>query len=277
MIYQLLIDGLVPGILYSLLALGFSLVYKTTRIFHIALPAIFIITVALFWGLAAKFNWPIISITIIAILVATITNILCNKWVYRPLGKRGGAVKFNTLMIALIVMITLVVDIAAFIYGVNTKAIGSVTLSPHSFGNISVTTPQIYQIVMGAIGIIAVCVFCSLLKSDKPEEKKKSASRTWVFLLSGLIIGLSACLNVWSSGMSPHAQMTVILNAVAVMLIGNILGMFGYISGGIVLGILQSLTVSMLSSNWQNIIAYIVIALFLFVFLHKNKQNCQLS
>ena len=35
MILQFLLNGLISGILYSLLAIGFTLVYNTTRIFHI--------------------------------------------------------------------------------------------------------------------------------------------------------------------------------------------------------------------------------------------------
>ena len=34
MILQIIINGFITGILYSLCAIGFALVYNTTRIFH---------------------------------------------------------------------------------------------------------------------------------------------------------------------------------------------------------------------------------------------------
>ena len=42
MIWQFIINGLITGILYSLLAIGFALVYNTTRIFHIAATGIYV-------------------------------------------------------------------------------------------------------------------------------------------------------------------------------------------------------------------------------------------
>lgn len=43
MILQFITNGLVTGLLYSLFAIGFSLVYNTTRIFHIAAAALYVI------------------------------------------------------------------------------------------------------------------------------------------------------------------------------------------------------------------------------------------
>lgn len=36
MLLQFIINGLITGLLYSLLAIGYALVYKITHIFHIA-------------------------------------------------------------------------------------------------------------------------------------------------------------------------------------------------------------------------------------------------
>ena len=40
MLVQYVISGLIIGILYSLLAIGFALVYNTTKVFHIATAAV---------------------------------------------------------------------------------------------------------------------------------------------------------------------------------------------------------------------------------------------
>ena len=42
MLLQFIINGLITGLLYSLLALGFALVYNTTHIFHIAAAGIYV-------------------------------------------------------------------------------------------------------------------------------------------------------------------------------------------------------------------------------------------
>ena len=48
MIVQFIVNGLITGILYSLLAIGFALVYNTTKLFHIAAAALYVLAAFLF-------------------------------------------------------------------------------------------------------------------------------------------------------------------------------------------------------------------------------------
>ena len=69
MIWQFIINVLITGILYSLLAIGFALVYNTTRIFHIAAAGIYVFTAYMFLPLVAKAGLPVISASIIAVIL----------------------------------------------------------------------------------------------------------------------------------------------------------------------------------------------------------------
>lgn len=59
MILQFITNGLVTGLLYSLFAIGFSLVYNTTRIFHIAAAALYVIAAYGFYSFANVMSFPI--------------------------------------------------------------------------------------------------------------------------------------------------------------------------------------------------------------------------
>lgn len=59
MILQFITNGLVTGLLYSLFAIGFSLVYNTTRIFHIAAAALYVIAAYGFYFFANVMSFPI--------------------------------------------------------------------------------------------------------------------------------------------------------------------------------------------------------------------------
>ncbi|MBI4546429.1 MAG: hypothetical protein HY707_00505 [Ignavibacteriae bacterium] len=41
MLQQLLLNGIIAGSIYSLVALGFALIYQTTRFFHFAHGAVY--------------------------------------------------------------------------------------------------------------------------------------------------------------------------------------------------------------------------------------------
>ncbi len=49
MIWQFIINGLITGILYSLLAIGIALVYNTTSIFHITAAGIYVFAAYMFF------------------------------------------------------------------------------------------------------------------------------------------------------------------------------------------------------------------------------------
>ena len=60
MLWQFIINGLITGILYSLLAIGFVLVYNLTRIFHIA-AGIYVFAANIFWFFVTIKNCIVIS------------------------------------------------------------------------------------------------------------------------------------------------------------------------------------------------------------------------
>jgi branched-chain amino acid transport system permease protein len=58
MLLQFVINGIITGILYSLSAIGFALVYNTTRIFHIAAAALYVAGAYIFILLSIRWNFP---------------------------------------------------------------------------------------------------------------------------------------------------------------------------------------------------------------------------
>ena len=59
--------------------------------------------------------------------------------------------------------------------------------------------------------------------------------------------------------------MTVLINAMVAMIIGGNGKFWTCVAGGLVLGVVQSLTVFQFSSNWQDAIAFALLLVFLFL------------
>ena len=74
MFTQFLINGVITGILYSLLAIGFALVYNTTRVFHIAAAGIYVFAAYMFWFFVSKAGLPLILASLVAIAVREIAS-----------------------------------------------------------------------------------------------------------------------------------------------------------------------------------------------------------
>ena len=276
MIWQFIINGLITGILYSLLAIGFALVYNTTRIFHIAAAGIYVFAAYMFWFFVARVGLPVIPASIVAIVLTMVLSLLSELLVYRPLKNKKASL--NVAMIASIGAMTVIINTIAMCFGNETKVVENAILQPLTIGNIIITTPQKYQAL---IGIAVLAVFMVILHRTNWGLRLRALSadetlfetlgydtkvtRVIVFLASGAFIAIASCLTVYDVGLDPNMGMSVLISAVVAMIIGGVGKFSTCILGGITLGVLQSLTVYQFASNWQNAVTFVVLLILLFL------------
>ena len=276
MIGQFIVNGFITGILYSLLAIGFALVYNTTKLFHIVAAAIYVFAAFMFYWFAVTFGLPVFVGAIVAITLTMGLSLMTDVAVYRPLKKRKAS--NNVAMIASIGMMTVIVNLLAMFFGNETKVIDNTIHRSFNLGNIIITTPQMWQLVVGCIVIAIFLVFIGLsqwgirfraLSANSVLYETlgydTSHTRTFVFLMSGAFIAIGSCLTVYDIGLDPHMGMNVLINAMVAMIIGGVGRFSTCVIGGITLGILQALTVYQFSSNWQNAVTFVLLLILLFI------------
>ena len=276
MFLQFIINGLITGVLYSLLAIGFALVYNTTRIFHIAAAGIYVFAAYMFWLFVALLGLPLLSSAIVAIILTMGLSILTEVAVYRPLKKKKASL--NIAMIASIGVMTVIVNLIAMFFGNETKVVSNVIQQPLVLGELIITVPQLWQLLAGSllISVFLVVLYWTnwgvKLRAISTDETlfevlgyNTRSMRTVVFLMSGLFFGTASCLTVYDVGMDPNMGMTVLINAIVAMIIGGVGRLGTCIIGGLTLGILQSLVVYQFSSNWQNAVTFLLLLILLFL------------
>ncbi len=276
MIWQFIINGLITGILYSLLAIGFALVYNTTRIFHIAAAGIYVFAAYMFWFFVARTGFPVIFASFVAIALTMILSLLSELCVYRPLKNKNASL--NVMMISSIGLMTVIINTIAMFFGNETKVVENAILQPLTLGDIIITTPQKYQAL---IGMVTLAVFLLVLQRTNWGLRLKALSadetlfetlgynnnktRVMVFLTSGAFIAIASCLTVYDVGLDPNMGMSILINAMVAMILGGVGKFSTCILGGLTLGVLQSLTVYQYASNWQNAVTFLVLLILLFL------------
>ena len=276
MIWQFIINGLVTGILYSLLAIGFALVYNTTRIFHIAAAGIYVFAAYMFWFFVAKVGLSVILASLVAVILTMLLSLLSEVLVYRPLKNKKASL--NVAMIASIGLMTVIINTIAMFFGNETKVVENAILQPIVWGDIIITTPQKYQALIGFAVLVVFMVILQRtnwglrLRALSADETlfetlgyNTASTRVIVFLVSGAFIALASCLSVYDVGLDPHMGMSVLINAMVAMIIGGVGKFSTCIIGGLSLGVLQSLTVYQFASNWQNAVTFILLLILLFL------------
>lgn len=226
---QFIINGLITGLLYSLLAIGFALVYNTTHIFHIAASGIYVFAAYMFWWLAVKLGLPLLLAAGLAIILTIILSWLSETIVYRPLRNKKSSL--SVIMIASIGLMTVIVNLISMLFGNETKVVENSILKTYQFGEIIITTSQLYQII---VAVLAITAFLMLLDCTKFGLKVRALSSdetlfealgynkqqtfSVVFLASGLFIGLASYITVYDVGLDPNMGMTVLINAMVAMI-----------------------------------------------------------
>jgi branched-chain amino acid transport system permease protein len=275
MLLQFIVNGLITGILYSLSAIGFALVYNTTRIFHIAAAALYATAAYFFYFAFHTLVLPLWLSLVIALVCTALLSVLCECLVYRPLYNKKSSL--NVVMISSIGVMTILINVIALIFGNETKVLDNSIQRVFTQNDIIITSPQLWQLVAG---ILAITIFMLFLKFSRFGLKARALSnndtlfqvmgfditstRLFVFALSGIFLALGSCLTAYDIGMDPHVGMPLLINAMVAMIIGGTGRFEACVIGGVSLGILQALVVYQFSANWQNAITFLMLLLFLF-------------
>ena len=95
---------MITGVLYSLLAIGFAVVYNTTKLFHIVAAGIYVFAAYMFYLFSATVGLPVVVSALVAIALTMGLSLMTEMAVYRPLKMRKASL--NVAMIASIGMMT---------------------------------------------------------------------------------------------------------------------------------------------------------------------------
>ncbi len=276
MIWHFLINGVVNGSLIALLALGFSLVYNTTRIFHIAYAGIYIWAGYILYIFLEYLQWPLLASFIIAIAFSGMLSLACHKLIYTPLIKRGRS--HNSLMISSVGVLVLLVSLIELFFG-NAARYVEFDLSGLSLRHgvfipgIRVLSLLISMVFMGLFFIYlkysSMGIHIRALRDDERLSRVFGANtgnlKNLLFILSGVVVATASGLYALDVGINPHLGIPVFINAFVALVIGGIGRFDGPVIGGMLLGIMQALTEYFFDSRWVMMVTFILLILFLLV------------
>lgn len=276
---QYLFDGVLTGVLYSLFAVGFAMVYNTTRIFHLAAAGIYVFAGFCFHFITEKTGMPLVVSAFLAVLAAALLSGACEWCAYRPLSRRKATP--NTMIVASIGLMTIIINSLAVTMGPSVRTIAHPFNHSFQIGSVCLTTGQQAQLLIGGIILLVTLLIVAFTPAG---TRLKAASydsglyeslgysmgriRSAVFLAGGFLIAVSACLNAYEVSFSLDMGFSALISALIAMIIGGVGSLAAAVMGGMLLGILESL-LRMLpgfaaAEQWISAIVLGVLLLFLF-------------
>ncbi len=274
MLLQFLANGLVTGTVYSIVALGFALIYNTTKILHIAHGAVYVFSCYIFFTLYRILHLPLIFSLPLGIISGALLGIIMEILVYRPLFEKNAS--SGVAIVSSIGIYIFIVNLIALLFGNETKILSPGIEKTYEFAGVILTRIQIFEALAF---IIVFALYIILLKltnfgkavralADNPTLLSTlgveiSDLKIWIFALGSVFAGISSCLVALDVGMDPNVGMPALLVSAVAMIVGGV-GVFeSAVIGGFTIGIVQNLAVWQISARWQEGITFIILILFL--------------
>ena len=162
MIIDIIIDGLIKGSVYALLAIGFSLVLGVARIINIAHTALYM-TAAYFIYIGTKLMGLPEPVAMLAAIVLTVVlGLLIYNFFIRPIQEHEAAVLIATIAVAMMIQEVFLMTFGGHYLGVSPMIDGYATLLGVKV--IKKTSWIIMATAMVAMSTAASCSWMGLMK-----------------------------------------------------------------------------------------------------------------
>jgi branched-chain amino acid transport system permease protein len=277
---EVILGGLMSGVLYSLVALGLVLIFKASGVFNFAQGAMVLFAALSLVRLMEKMPFPAALAVTIAIMVALAW--LIERLVLRPLVNQEGIVLF---------MATL--GVAYFIDGFGQTVWGSdiytlnvgmpkepVILLESTFeGGILVSMEDVIAAILAGVMVAALALFFQktgtgrALRAVADDHQAAQSigiplNRIWVIVWS--VAGLVALVAgiIWGSKLGVQFSLQLVaLKALPVVILGGFTSIPGAIIGGLIIGLGEKVSEvylgPMLGGGIENWFAYVLALIFL--------------
>ena len=289
--FQQIINGLVLGSMYALVALGYTMVYGIINLINFAHGEVLMVGALTSWTVVGLLQehvpgmpgWLVLLISLlVACAVAAVLNFAIEKIAYRPL---RNAPKLAPLITA-IGMSILLQTLAMIIWKPNYKAFPTLLpADPIDLGGAVITPTQIMILGVTAISLAVLMWLVNGTRlgramratAENPRVATLMGVRPDTVISATFIIGavLAALAGVmWASnyGTVQHAMGFLPgLKAFTAAVFGGIGNLAGAVVGGILLGLIEAiasgyigdLTGGVLGSHYADIFAFVVLIIML--------------
>jgi neutral amino acid transport system permease protein len=275
---QLTVDGLILGLIIALAALGLNLIFGTTGLTNFAHGEILTLAGLLTYYFSAIANLPVIVAAPIAVVLsAFISGFLQDKYLWKPLRKRG-----TGLIAMLVVSIGFAIFLRyffLFLFGGDTRQLpqyaGQAGLE---FGLVNITPKSILTTVIGSGFIVFATLWllrtrmgkASRAVADNPAlasasgiDVQKVIRAVWI--LGAALAGYAGVVMTINQGVSFLMGQDMLLLIFAAVTLGGLGTANGALVGSLIIGLFVQLSTLFIPTELKYVAALVVLILILVV------------
>ncbi|MBB4224911.1 branched-chain amino acid transport system permease protein [Variovorax guangxiensis] len=246
---EVLIGGLLSGVMYSLVAIGFVLIYKTSGVLNFAQGAQLLFAALTFVSLLER-GMPFVFALLLTFALMVLLGLAIERTVLRPLVNQPPI----TLFMATLGLSYVIEGVAQLVWGTQVHALElGVADEPLQFLGIMVSTFDLFAAATAAVMVALLSAFFRYTRVGLAF--RAVADDTYAAIAVGLrlpriwatvwaaagVIALVAGL-LWGARLGVQFSLSlVVLKALPVLVLGGFDSILGAIVGGLVIGALEKL------------------------------------
>ena len=277
MLQQLILNGIIAGSIYALIAIGFTVIYRTVKFFHFAHGVVYTAGAYFAYTLIISLHLSFAFSFFLSIVVAAILGVAIDRSVYYPL-RQQNASNLIFLLASFGVFIFLQ-NLIQLIYGAQILTIrtGPIKEGHHFLGAV-ITDIQIVILAVSVILMILLWLFIQRTRLGKamravsddpiaanvvginPERIIRSS-----FAIGSALAGAAGILISFETNIEPTMGFSALLKGIIASIIGGIGSIPGAVLGGFFLGLAENLGIWKISAGWKDCIAFVILIIFLLI------------
>ena len=265
-----LLNGVVNGCIYALVAVGLTLVYGILEVINVAHGELFMVGAFTTYFAYVTSGHYVLAV-VAGIAVTALVGLLMERFIFRPLQTRP---RINSLIASVGVSLVLANGVLV-LWGGEPRffktplATQIITLGPLSFSA---------QRALGIVAAIAIVAAMTLfLQRTQLGKALRAAAQdleacsltgietrrlvAFAFALGAGLAGAAGALLSPLLVMTPDMGLLAVLKAFAVVVVGGFGNIPGTIAAGFVMGIAESLGGGFVSATYQDSIVFVILAL----------------
>lgn len=282
--FQQVINGLTIGVIYALIALGYTIVYGIIQLINFAHGEIFMVGAYLGLLAYALLQWlPLGPVSAVILLppiflfsmgMTSLLGVAIERFAYRPLRE---APRLAPLITAIGMSFFLQNAVMLFSGPADKSFPPLLTVRKVSFGAVTLTHLQIFITLISLALMMILHTFIKKTRIGKAmralADDRQAASLMGVnvnrvislaFLIgSGLAGAGGVMFGMYYNTINFHDGYLIGLKAFTAAVLGGIGNLPGAMVGGVLLGVLEGLGAGYLSSEWKNVFAFFILILIL--------------
>lgn len=274
---DVLLGGTLAGVMYSLVAIGFVLIYRASGVFNFAQGALVLFSALTFVNLVER-GVPFVVAFAVTLFVIFVLVLLIDALILRHLVNRS----VITLFMATLGLSYIIEGLAQTLWGTQVHGLDlGISDSPIHFHGVSLSKFDLFAtIIAGSLVLVLSLLFSKTrfgialraVADDPLAAQSVGIKLNHIWILVWAVAGFVALVAglLWGARLGVQFSLSlVVLKALPVLIIGGFTSITGAIIGGLVIGATEKLAEiylgGIIGSGIENWFPYLLATLFLMI------------